>query len=240
MYFVVAVAVEKWEAAFRFPAFPWPFLFGTCRQPCDRRRLLRPVLFVLHRADVIQCRMKSCLVIPEQPIEGFIFGLTKGFKVLAVHPFHLQIRTASPTRVIPAVAVATHRSLNAAPLRSSWNCWHTGCLDRYDKSALSCDPDSGSQADSTKSASASITVIPPQSVALSWSPSSPEVSYYNVYRRTVSGGTYSLLTNGVSSTSYTDSDVQSGSTYYNVTTAVDSSGSESVYSNEAQAVIPIP
>ena len=52
----------------------------------DRCRLLRPVLFVLHWADVIQSRMKSCLVIPEQPIEGFIFGLTKSFKVQAVQP----------------------------------------------------------------------------------------------------------------------------------------------------------
>ena len=98
-----------------------------------------------------------------------------------------------------------------------------------------------SQADSTKSASASITVVAPHSVALSWSPSSSTgISSYNVYRGTVGGGPYSLLTNGVSSTSYTDSNVQSGSTYYYVTTAVDSSGAESVYSNETQAVIPMP
>jgi Bacterial Ig-like domain (group 2) len=97
-----------------------------------------------------------------------------------------------------------------------------------------------SQADSTKSASASITVVAPHSVALSWSPSSSGISYYNVYRGTVSGGPYSLLTTGVISTLYTDPNVQSGSTYYYVTTAVDSSRSESVYSNEAQVVIPMP
>ena len=98
-----------------------------------------------------------------------------------------------------------------------------------------------SQADSTKSASASITVVAPHSVALSWSPSSSlGISSYNVYRGTVNGGPYSLLSNGVSSTSYTDSNVQSGSTYYYVTTAVDSSGAESGYSNEAQVVIPMP
>jgi hypothetical protein len=98
-----------------------------------------------------------------------------------------------------------------------------------------------SQADSTKSASASITVVAPHSVALSWSPSSSSgISSYKVYRGTVSGGPYSLLTSGVSSTSYTDSNVQSGSTYYYVTTAVDSSGAESGYSNETQAVIPMP
>jgi len=32
--------------------------------------------------------------------------------------------------------------------------------------------------------------------------------------------------------------LQSGTTYYYVTTAVDSSGNESVYSNQAAAVIP--
>ena len=98
-----------------------------------------------------------------------------------------------------------------------------------------------SQADSSKSASASITVVAPHSVALSWAPSSsPDISSYDVYRGTVSGGPYSLFSSGVSSTSYTDSNVQSGSTYYYVTTAVDSSGVQSGYSNEAQVVIPMP
>lgn len=68
-----------------------------------------------------------------------------------------------------------------------------------------------SQADSTKSASARITVVAPPSVALSWSPFSSGVSYHNVYRGKVSGGPYSLLTTGVISTPYTDPNVQSGS-----------------------------
>jgi hypothetical protein len=98
-----------------------------------------------------------------------------------------------------------------------------------------------SQADSTKSATATITVAAPHSVSLSWSPSSSSgISYYNVYRGTVSGGPYSLLKNNGNSTLYTDSNVQSGTTYYYVTTAVDSSGIESAYSNEAQAVLPMP
>ena len=98
-----------------------------------------------------------------------------------------------------------------------------------------------SQADSTKSASASVAVVSPHLVTLTWSASSsPGVSYYKVYRGTVSGGPYSLLSSGVSATVYTDSTVKSGSTYYYVTTAVDSSGSESAYSGTAQAVIPMP
>jgi hypothetical protein len=98
-----------------------------------------------------------------------------------------------------------------------------------------------SQADTTKAASATITVSAPHSVSLSWSAStSSGVSYYNVYRGTISGGPYSLLRSGVTSASYTDSNVQSGKTYYYVTTAVDSAGAESVYSNQATAVIPMP
>jgi hypothetical protein len=98
-----------------------------------------------------------------------------------------------------------------------------------------------SQADTTKSASATITVPAPHSVNLSWSPSSsPGISAYKLYRGNASGGPYSLLTSGLNSTAYTDSNVLSGSSYYYVTTAVDSSGQESAYSGEAKAVIPMP
>jgi fibronectin type 3 domain-containing protein len=55
----------------------------------------------------------------------------------------------------------------------------------------------------------------------------------------VSGGPYSKINSSLVTTlSYTDSTVQSGTTYYYVTTAVDSSGDESVYSNEVSAPIP--
>jgi hypothetical protein len=98
-----------------------------------------------------------------------------------------------------------------------------------------------SQADTTKSASATVSIVPPHSVSLTWSPSaSSGVTSYNVYRGTVSGGPYTRLHTGVITTTYTDSNVQSGTTYYYVTTAVDSSGAESAYSNEAQANIPMP
>ena len=51
-----------------------------------------------------------------QQARGFIFGLTKSFKVQAVQPFPLQgSEQRLATRVIPAVAFATHRSLNSAP-----------------------------------------------------------------------------------------------------------------------------
>ena len=77
------------------------------------------------------------------------------------------------------------------------------------------------------------------SAALTWSASTSAVSGYNVYRSTVSGGSYTRINSSlVASASYTDSTVQSGTTYFYVTTAVDSSGMESVYSNEVPATIP--
>jgi hypothetical protein len=77
------------------------------------------------------------------------------------------------------------------------------------------------------------------SVTLSWTASSSAVSGYNVYRSTVSGSGYTKINGGlVGSTSYTDSNVQSGITYYYVTTSVDSSGKESTDSNQASALVP--
>jgi fibronectin type 3 domain-containing protein len=61
---------------------------------------------------------------------------------------------------------------------------------------------------------------------------------YNVYRR-ASGGSYAKINPSVSATtSYTDTSVQSGTTYDYVTTAIDSSNEESAYSNQATATIP--
>ncbi|MFZ0821189.1 MAG: choice-of-anchor D domain-containing protein [Candidatus Acidiferrales bacterium] len=78
-------------------------------------------------------------------------------------------------------------------------------------------------------------------VALSWTASTSSVVGYNVYRSTTSGGPYTLLTSSpVSGVTYTDSTVASGVTYYYVVTAVNSSGTESVYSNEASAIVPTP
>jgi hypothetical protein len=76
------------------------------------------------------------------------------------------------------------------------------------------------------------------SVALSWNPSSSQVVGYNVYRR-ASGGPYAKINPSVSATtSYTDTSVQSGTTYDYVTTAIDLSNVESPYSNQATATIP--
>jgi hypothetical protein len=79
------------------------------------------------------------------------------------------------------------------------------------------------------------------SVSLLWNPSTSAVVGYNVYRGTISGGPYTQLNTSVDpSTSYTDNTVQSGQTYFYVTTALDASNNESPRSNEVQAVIPFP
>jgi uncharacterized repeat protein (TIGR02543 family) len=84
-------------------------------------------------------------------------------------------------------------------------------------------------------------VVPiPHSVILSWMASLSNVTGYKVYRGTTSGGPYTLLTsNPITSTSYTDNTVTSGLTYFYVVTSVNGS-SESGYSNEANAIIPLP
>jgi hypothetical protein len=83
-----------------------------------------------------------------------------------------------------------------------------------------------------------VQVVSP-SVDLTWTASTSVVLGYNVYRSAQSGGPYTKLsTTLVTLISYIDSVVQSGQTYFYVVTAVDSANVESVYSNDASAVIP--
>jgi hypothetical protein len=81
---------------------------------------------------------------------------------------------------------------------------------------------------------------PQPKVSLTWLASTtPSVAGYNIYRASVSGGPYTKLnTSLISTTAYVDSSVENGKTYYYVATAVDSSGLESAYSNQAMASIP--
>lgn len=77
------------------------------------------------------------------------------------------------------------------------------------------------------------------SVALSWNASTSTVSGYNIYRSTVSGTGYTKINSSVvPALAYIDSTVQNGTTYFYVSTALDSSGNESLYSNETRAIIP--
>ena len=83
------------------------------------------------------------------------------------------------------------------------------------------------------------TATTTHTVRASWAASTSVVSGYNVYRGTVSGGPYTKLNGSlVALLAYTDATVLSGQTYFFVTSAVDGSGNESVFSNEVAAVVP--
>lgn len=76
-------------------------------------------------------------------------------------------------------------------------------------------------------------------VVLNWTASASSVTGYNVYRSQTSGGPYVRINpTPVTQTSYSDSTVQANQTYYYVTTAVDTQGVESAYSNQVTASVP--
>lgn len=77
------------------------------------------------------------------------------------------------------------------------------------------------------------------SVALSWQPGDENYVGFNVYRATSQSGPYSKLNSQLDTiSSYTDSAVAGGATYYYAATEVDAEGQESAYSNIAVVTIP--
>ena len=79
-----------------------------------------------------------------------------------------------------------------------------------------------------------------RAVTLTWNASTSNVAGYRAYRATNPGGPYALLNSSpIPQLRYTDSTVQSGTTYYYVVTAVGADNSESDYSNQASANVPI-
>lgn len=81
-------------------------------------------------------------------------------------------------------------------------------------------------------------VVPQYSVTLSWSGSTSSVVGYNVYRGTTAGS-YSKINSSLDpNTSYSDSTVASGVTYYYAATSVNSSGEESSYSSPVEVAVP--
>jgi hypothetical protein len=78
-------------------------------------------------------------------------------------------------------------------------------------------------------------------VTLTWkASSSTNVTSYEVYRSTISGGYYGLVGSAAESLSYADRTVESGTTYYYVTTAVNAEGEQSAHSNQVTVVVPSP
>jgi uncharacterized repeat protein (TIGR03803 family) len=76
-------------------------------------------------------------------------------------------------------------------------------------------------------------------VNLSWQPSTSQVTGYNVYRGASPIGPYTKINSTlIVPTTYADSTVQAGQTYFYVTTAMGTDGKESEYSNQSEAIIP--
>ena len=79
-------------------------------------------------------------------------------------------------------------------------------------------------------------------VTLTWKSSTTPGVSYNVYRRTLSGGTLSGTTKlnsaPLTETRYVDRTVQPGHTYYYVAKAVKANAAESIASNEVRVTIP--
>lgn len=91
----------------------------------------------------------------------------------------------------------------------------------------------GAQDKSTKV----FTLAVNNTVVLTWDASTTAgVTQYNIYRGTLSGGPYSLIGSD-NALDFTDLTAGAGTWFY-VVTAVGSNGVESVYSNQATAVIP--
>jgi hypothetical protein len=79
---------------------------------------------------------------------------------------------------------------------------------------------------------------PQHKVTLSWKASASAVVGYNLYRRGTSG-VVKLNLEPIPGTTYVDSTVQAGQTYFYVTKAVNARGAESMPSNEVRVDIPV-
>jgi hypothetical protein len=99
---------------------------------------------------------------------------------------------------------------------------------------------SASNSPATQTMTGTGTAATAHTVDLTWNAASGAVGY-NIYRGTVSGGPYTTINSSLdATTSYVDSTVVSGQTYYYVATTVNSESEESAYSNQTTAVIPNP
>jgi hypothetical protein len=75
-------------------------------------------------------------------------------------------------------------------------------------------------------------------VVLNWS-AAPGANSYNVMRSSTDGGPYAAIATGITNTTYTDTAITNGATYYYVATALNANG-ESPDSNQATALVPLP
>ncbi len=91
----------------------------------------------------------------------------------------------------------------------------------------------------------SMAVASAHSVVLTWNPSAVDATHlaptgYNVKRAAVSGGPYATVgSTAAPTTTYTDTTVVDGATYFYVVTAI-VTGGESAPSNQTTCAVPFP
>jgi hypothetical protein len=134
-------------------------------------------------------------------------------------------------------------ALGVFALAVAWMCFqlgahrHTGILRSMAAARQFLSSSASSQ--DLKRRQAAAPTGPQHRVTLSWKPSPSAVIGYNVYRRGPEGTT-KINAAPVGLTSYVDSSVQPGQTYYYATKAVRADGTESKPSNEVKVLIPLP
>ncbi len=143
-------------------------------------------------------------------IENVAFNNPDGSKVLVVQ----NVGTASSTFQVLYGSVSFNYTLAAgAGVTFTW---------------------SGTSNPTPPAAPANLTAVAGNAqISLSWSASSGATSY-TIKRSTTSGGPYTNVATGITTTSYTNTGLTNGTTYYYVVTAVNSAG-ESSNSNQASA-----
>src|SRR5947207_8718851 len=113
---------EGWETALSFSTLSTDrhfhrLLWLPHSSRGGRRLRLFAMAFELHRAEVVQCGVHALTVVPQQPCKHHVLGLANGFEALSVQSLHLQrSEKRLRHRVIPAVALAAHRSPDAVPI----------------------------------------------------------------------------------------------------------------------------
>ncbi|HEY7390710.1 MAG TPA: hypothetical protein VH640_19495 [Bryobacteraceae bacterium] len=174
------------------------------------------------------------------------FAITIGLAGALCAQTTVTLLTCSPSRLLPGESATCMVSLSQAAQAGGTEVLLSSTGKSLISSVASLTvPAGGTSATFTVTAASSadetavLTATALHSVSLSWNASqSPNLSYYNLYRGIVSGGPYPVVTAVGPVTTYTDSNVQAGQTYYYVVTAVDAIGAESTYSNEAAATLP--
>jgi len=116
---------------------------------------------------------------------------------------------------------------NAYNNGSAWYCWGNSIqeLEAYTPAAPSTQPPGAPTGLNASAANGQVT--------LNWTASAGATAY-NVKRATVSGGPYTNVVSGIAPTTYTDTGLSNGTTYYYVVSAVNAYG-ESANSSEVSA-----